>query len=119
MSSSLLRVLRPSQTLRCRHIARGLASNVLASPAKSPKAKDVEPESLSSCTPNTLMPGLNWLKDQPPVLALPDSEYPPWLWTLLQKKVLPDDGPGGKAEKVRLRKERREAIRESNFLKTQ
>src|SRR5260221_554850 len=27
-----------------------------------------------------LLVGLNHLKDQPPVLALADEEYPPWLW---------------------------------------
>jgi large subunit ribosomal protein L54 len=53
------------------------------------------------------------------VLALPDEAYPPWLWTLLDKSKLPDDGPGGKAEKLRLRKENRQRIRDQNFMKTQ
>ncbi|TFK46671.1 hypothetical protein OE88DRAFT_1601035, partial [Heliocybe sulcata] len=73
----------------------------------------------SSCPANTVLNGVNYLKGQPEVLALPDEEYPQWLWTLLDKKELPDDGPGGKAEKVRLRKENRQRIREQNFLKTQ
>lgn len=63
--------------------------------------------------------GLNYLKDQPPVLALPDEKYPPWLWKLLDKSELPDDGPGGTAEKRRLRKENRQRIRDQNFMKTQ
>jgi len=41
---------------------------------------------------------VNYLKDQPEVLALPDEEYPSWLWTLLDKSELPNDGPGGKAD---------------------
>jgi len=65
------------------------------------------------------MPGLNYLKGQPPVLALPDEEYPPWLWTILKPKVYEDDGPGGKAEKVRLRRENRQRIKDQNFMKTQ
>jgi large subunit ribosomal protein L54 len=73
----------------------------------------------SSCAPNTALVGLNYLKDQPPVVALPDEEYPPWLWNLLDKSELPDDGPGGKAEKRRLRKENRQRIRDQNFMKTQ
>lgn len=73
----------------------------------------------SSCPPNTILVGLNYLKDQPPVLALPDEEYPPWLWKLLDETELPDDGPGGKAEKRRLRKENRQRIRDQNFMKTQ
>jgi large subunit ribosomal protein L54 len=73
----------------------------------------------SSCAPNTALVGLNYLKDQPPVLALADEEYPPWLWKLLDKSELPDDGPGGEAEKRRLRKENRQRIRDQNFMKTQ
>jgi len=73
----------------------------------------------SCCAPNTVLVGLNYLKDQSPVLALPDEEYPPWLWKLLDKSELPDDGPGGLAEKRRLRKENRQRIRDQNFMKTQ
>ena len=65
------------------------------------------------------MPGVNYLKGQQPVLAKKDSEYPDWLWTILKPKVYVDDGPGGKAEKVRLRKANRQRIKEQNFLKTQ
>ena len=63
--------------------------------------------------------GLNWRKGQAPVVAMPDDAYPDWLWTLLEPKKLPDDGPGGKAEKYRMRKENRLRIREQNFMKTQ
>ncbi|KAF9787811.1 mitochondrial ribosomal protein L37-domain-containing protein [Thelephora terrestris] len=73
----------------------------------------------SSCLPSTVLTGLNYLKGQPPVVALPDEDYPPWLWKLLEPKYLVDDGPGGKAEKVRLRKENRQRIRDQNLLKTQ
>ena len=66
-----------------------------------------------------MLAGVNYLKNQPPVLALPDDEYPPWLWKLLEPKELPDDGPGGIAEKVRLRRENRSQIRDQNFMKTQ
>ncbi|TFY67432.1 hypothetical protein EVG20_g3951 [Dentipellis fragilis] len=75
--------------------------------------------SRSTCAPNTILAGLNYRKDQPPVLALPDEEYPTWLWSLLDPPALVDDGPGGKAEKVRLRKENRQRIRDQNFMKTQ
>ncbi|KAI8982821.1 mitochondrial ribosomal protein L37-domain-containing protein [Trametes punicea] len=73
----------------------------------------------SCCTENTVLVGLNYLKGQPEVLAMPDDAYPPWLWTLLQPKQIPDDGPGGKGEKMRLRKANRQRIREQNFMKTQ
>ena len=73
----------------------------------------------SLCAPNTVLTGLNYLKGQTPVLALPDEEYPPWLWDLLKPRVYPDDGPGGKGEKMRMRKENRQRIRDQNFMKTQ
>ncbi|GAA5944341.1 mitochondrial 54S ribosomal protein mL54 MRPL37 [Sporobolomyces koalae] len=37
---------------------------------------------LSSCPEGTVMKGLNYLKDESPVLSKPDSEYPAWLWSL-------------------------------------
>ena len=63
--------------------------------------------------------GLAYLKGQPEVVALADDAYPPWLWTLLDKKVIPDDGPGGKGEKIRQRQENRKSKREQNFMQTQ
>ena len=66
-----------------------------------------------------VMPGLNYLKGQPEVVAQADDAYPPWLWTILDQKPLPDDGPGGVAEKKQLRKANRQRIREQNFMKTQ
>ena len=59
------------------------------------------------------------MKGQAPVTALADDAYPPWLWKLLQPKVIPDDGPGGKGEKIKLRKENRKRIRDAQFMKTQ
>ncbi|KAF8503699.1 hypothetical protein F5888DRAFT_1631600 [Russula emetica] len=71
----------------------------------------------SSFPPNTVLVGMNYFKDQPSVLALPDEGYPSWLWKLLDKFELPDDGPGGKANKHRLRKEN--IIGTKIFMKTQ
>lgn len=73
----------------------------------------------SSCPANTVLPGLNYLKGQPPVMALPDEEYPSWLWTLLQPKIDTDGGPGSIAEKRRMRAERKANIKYANFMKTQ
>jgi large subunit ribosomal protein L54 len=65
------------------------------------------------------MNGINYLKGQKPVIALPDEEYPEWLWGILKPIELPDDGPGGKAEKRRMRQENRRRIKDQNFMKTQ
>jgi hypothetical protein len=73
----------------------------------------------SSCPENTTLPGLNWLKGQPDVVAKPDDDYPPWLWDILKPKKFADKGPGSEAEHVRRRKENRQKIRDTNFMKTQ
>ncbi|KAI0949995.1 hypothetical protein AcV7_008599 [Taiwanofungus camphoratus] len=86
---------------------------------KSENEGAIEIIAKSSCPENTVLGGLAWLKNQSPILALPDDAYPSWLWTLLDRKELPDDGPGGKAEKYKLRKQNRQRIRDQNFMKTQ
>lgn len=53
------------------------------------------------------------------MLALPDKDYPKWLWTVLQPKVYEDDGPGGKLERVKRRAANRQAIKDRNFMLTQ
>ncbi|KAF8599663.1 hypothetical protein BDV93DRAFT_448997, partial [Ceratobasidium sp. AG-I] len=68
----------------------------------------------SSCPPQTVLTGLNWLKAQPSVLSLEDSEYPAWLWTLLDEKKLGDG-----TSNPEMRKKNREKIRMQNFMKSQ
>ncbi|RPD66594.1 hypothetical protein L226DRAFT_567004 [Lentinus tigrinus ALCF2SS1-7] len=94
------------------------APAVADSSASSPKPKS-EAKPISSCPENMVLQGLAYLKGQQEVVAMADDQYPPWLWTLLKPRELPDDGPGGKAEKVRLRKANRQRIRDQNFMKTQ
>lgn len=74
---------------------------------------------VSSCPAGTVLKGVNYLKGQPEVLALPDEEYPEWLWTILEPKVYEDDGPGGKLERVQRRTENRQRIKDRNFMQTQ
>ncbi|KAK7046653.1 mitochondrial ribosomal protein L37-domain-containing protein [Favolaschia claudopus] len=73
----------------------------------------------SSCATDTIITGANYLKGQSPVVALPDEEYPPWLWTVLEQRVWPDDGPGGRAERAARRKENKKRIQDANFMSTQ
>lgn len=75
----------------------------------------------SACPKDTVMPGLNWLKGQEPVVALADDEYPPWLWTILEPRKYSKEEmqPGEKGHQAKLRTERRAKIRLSNFMKTQ
>ncbi|KAE9406116.1 hypothetical protein BT96DRAFT_987810 [Gymnopus androsaceus JB14] len=88
-------------------------------PAQKPTSQTPPPIPKSSCPPDTILTGLNYLKNQSPVLALPDEEYPPWLWTVLRPKELEDDGPGGRKERIERRLENKQRIRERNFMSTQ
>jgi len=122
---SVLTVLSRSSVRRAfsPFLARGYAakdSSIERKPGVGAKdTSAAEEKTLSSCPPGTVLDGLNYLKGQPAVIALPDEEYPPWLWDLLKPKVYEDDGPGGKAEKKRLRKENQQRIKDRNFMKTQ
>ncbi|THH11848.1 hypothetical protein EW145_g387 [Phellinidium pouzarii] len=102
-----------------KHIRSFAASGAASSTKVTDKSQSKESTPLSCCPENTSLIGLNHLKNQPPVLAMKDEEYPPWLWGLLKPKVYPDDGPGGRGDKMRLRAANRKQIKEKNFLKTQ
>ncbi|KAJ7275013.1 mitochondrial ribosomal protein L37-domain-containing protein [Mycena rebaudengoi] len=119
MSTSLFlsSSLRRRSTCIFRQTTRAYASAPKAKGAAKPPSKTAIP--MSSCKPDTVLTGVNYLKGQPPVLALPDDQYPEWLWGVLEERVWPDDGPGGRAERAARRKENKLKIRDSNFMKTQ
>lgn len=74
---------------------------------------------ISSCVENTKIEGVNYLKSQAPVLALPDDQYPEWLWTVSQPKVYDDEGPGSKSERAKRIRENKQKIKDKNFMSTQ
>ena len=59
---------------------------------KSPSAQSRNPSSIPA---GTVLKGLNFMKNKPDPVALEDSEYPDWLWTVLERN---DDGKAGAAE---------------------
>ncbi|KAG6806306.1 hypothetical protein H0H93_003192 [Arthromyces matolae] len=108
---SLLRLLqRPRVCNLCR--ARGFATTPVS------RAETTKTAAGGDNT-DTILEGLNYKKGQQPVLALADEEYPAWLWTVLEPKVYPDDGPGGKGERVKRRIENKRRIKDRNFMSTQ
>ncbi|KAL4782041.1 mitochondrial ribosomal protein L37-domain-containing protein [Aspergillus varians] len=82
-------------------------------PAKAAKAAVERPP--SSCIPGTQLSGLNYFKNKPEVVALEDSEYPEWLWSLLDssKKEAKKGGvdPSTLNKKQRKRYEKKMAAR--------
>ncbi|KAJ3519054.1 hypothetical protein NMY22_g13371 [Coprinellus aureogranulatus] len=124
LSMSFLHVVRRSPLIAasCRSFASTSGASTAAkdpnaAAKKSPAGHASIPQ--SSCPEGTLLKGLNYLKGQAPIIAKPESEYPAWLWTILKPKEYPDDGPGGKAERVARKKERQQAIKDRNFMSTQ
>ncbi|KAF7585944.1 hypothetical protein BBP40_009839 [Aspergillus hancockii] len=61
---------------------------------KKPTKTAVE-RSPSSCPAGTKLNGLNYFKNKPDVLALEDSEYPEWLWSLLDDARKQSKSEGG------------------------
>ncbi|CAE6411038.1 unnamed protein product [Rhizoctonia solani] len=96
------------QTLGIR-FSSSSAENATSAPTAAPSKA-----AISSCPASTNLSGLTWLKGQPPVLALEDSEYPGWLWTLLDEKK-----PGDGTSKAERRKQNRDKIKLQNFMKSQ
>jgi large subunit ribosomal protein L54 len=64
-----------------------------ASPRKHTKPAMERPP--SSCPAGTKLNGLNYLKNKPDVVALEDSEYPEWLWSLLDDAKKQSKSEGG------------------------
>lgn len=82
----------------------------------------------SSCLPDTVLEGVTWLKDQKPIVSLPDDQYPPWLWTLLKPqhdnkvsggRSVATHQPGTPEAQKALRRENRKNIKAVNFMKAQ
>lgn len=86
----------------------------------STKAHDVHAgggQIRSAAEAGTPLKGINYLKDQPAVLARPDEDYPEWLWRLLDV----DRQAGATAEEIARReasKKRKADIKAKNFLKS-
>ncbi|KAJ9122331.1 hypothetical protein QFC22_001752 [Naganishia vaughanmartiniae] len=91
--------------------ARTYAAATATPPSEPPKFT----HSPSQIKPGTVLKDLSILKDKPDPIALPDEEYPAWLWTLTdeyqagskqQQRVTAEKGQGGfdlKTEKKKLR----------------
>ncbi|KAI9277377.1 mitochondrial ribosomal protein L37-domain-containing protein [Sporodiniella umbellata] len=71
---------------------------------------------VSSAPKGTVLKGIQFLKDKPEPIALDDSEYPGWLWDLLDEKKLKQK-TSKPVNRQYHRKQNREAIKASNFMK--
>lgn len=83
---SLIRQIPITRTFSTTLAPRLAAAAAAAAPADAPSE---EPPARSSCIPGTVLNGLNYFKGKTDPVALPDNEYPEWLWSCLdvQKKA--------------------------------
>jgi large subunit ribosomal protein L54 len=82
----------PAATSRPEH-AQPFSTPLSSAPKTSP-AKNVAPRIPSSAPAGTVLKGLNFVKGKQDPVALEDSEYPDWLWSVLEKKGSDASGAG-------------------------
>ncbi|KAH0434750.1 hypothetical protein CcaCcLH18_05190 [Colletotrichum camelliae] len=94
-------LVRPfSLSARTRNAATGTSAAPDAAPAPPanpeapPKLSNIKDDTIqtptkpvSSCPAGTILNGLNYIKGKTDPVALPDEEYPDWLWTCLEAKT--------------------------------
>jgi large subunit ribosomal protein L54 len=94
--SAIRTISRPIQAIASSSRSHRCFSTTIPSfeapkPTKAKKGKSislfnmirVDEIAISSCPPGTVLTGLSVIKDQPDPIALPDDQYPAWLWTVL------------------------------------
>ncbi|KAI7862163.1 mitochondrial ribosomal protein L37-domain-containing protein, partial [Spinellus fusiger] len=70
----------------------------------------------SAAPEGTVLKGLNYIKDRADPIALEDKAYPEWLWSLLDEKKQKQK-TSKPANRQFHRKQNRESIKASNFMK--
>jgi large subunit ribosomal protein L54 len=73
-------------------------SGDLKAQAAEAAKKKVTPLVKSSIPAGTPLKGLNFEKNKQDPVALPDDEYPAWLWTILQGPATAGDGAAGQGD---------------------
>ncbi|KAJ2905359.1 hypothetical protein MKZ38_005658 [Zalerion maritima] len=115
LGRALPAVARTFTTGPIRSISTSLTRAVGAASPQASKTTDSKPSNapLSSCPAGTVMVGLNYIKGRDDPVALPDEEYPAWLWTCLESNKAADDASSQDAgdEYSKSKKERRAALR--------
>ncbi|CAN8099454.1 unnamed protein product [Discula destructiva] len=94
---------------------RQAAAAAAAAPAD---ATSEDAPARSSCPPGTVLNGLNYFKGKTDPVALPDNEYPEWLWSCLdvQKRAGGDGDSGAGDEFSKSKKQRRIAAKRQRTL---
>ncbi|KAJ2958628.1 hypothetical protein NQZ79_g5802 [Umbelopsis isabellina] len=107
-----------SPLLATRQFSSGLflRSQAATAPESTPATGNKKPVVASSAPQGTVLKGINYLKEGKDPVALDDVEYPEWLWELLDEKKQKQKS-SKPANRQYHRKQNRDAIRASNFMK--
>ncbi|KAI6716415.1 hypothetical protein PZA11_002948 [Diplocarpon coronariae] len=99
-SSPRLSIATPPAAATSTSAAQNFSTPLTPSPSapnnsnpEKPKSKFVPP--VSSVPAGTLLKGLNYMKGRDDPVALPEEDYPSWLWTVLDKRVGEGEGADG------------------------
>ncbi|KAI8352502.1 mitochondrial ribosomal protein L37-domain-containing protein [Blakeslea trispora] len=106
-------IVRSSRSLYQPTLAR---ASLLHSTAVVRNAADTTTRKPSAAPKGTVLKGLQYMKDKPEPVALDDSEYPEWLWDLLDEKKQKQKTTKP-AHRQYHRKQNRDAIKAMNFMK--
>ncbi|GJN93063.1 hypothetical protein Rhopal_006108-T1 [Rhodotorula paludigena] len=116
------RIARPVHALFARSFSSSVATQsapTLNTKLKSGSTAPIPPT--SSCPPGTVLKNLNYLKDGADPVALPEADYPPWLWTLLEPATKEhgqnDEAANLRKQKKALKREAKTGIKAANALK--
>ncbi|KAI9282899.1 mitochondrial ribosomal protein L37-domain-containing protein [Umbelopsis sp. AD052] len=93
-----------------------LLRNQAAAAAPEPAPGSKKAAIASSVPQGTVLKGINYMKEGKDPIALDDSEYPEWLWDLLDEKKQKQKSSKPSNRQYH-RKQNRDAIRASNFMK--
>ncbi|CDH55475.1 hypothetical protein RO3G_15550 [Lichtheimia corymbifera JMRC:FSU:9682] len=108
-------VRRVAPRIQCNFHYAAVIRNAEATSEKE-SVKPASSRPASSVPKGTVLKGINYLKDGKDPVALDDSEYPDWLWDLLDEKKQKQKTTRPSNRQYH-RKKNREAIKAMNFMK--
>ncbi|KAI8370524.1 mitochondrial ribosomal protein L37-domain-containing protein [Radiomyces spectabilis] len=107
---------KPVQQYTFHHAAIAYNGATAAATEAKPATSSSPARKESSVPKGTVLKGINFLKDGKDPVALDDSEYPDWLWDLLDAKKQKQKSTKPTNRQFH-RKQNRDAIKAMNFMK--
>ncbi|KAI7901547.1 mitochondrial ribosomal protein L37-domain-containing protein [Cokeromyces recurvatus] len=117
MLSNIIRNSRPLFLQKIQHASYIHSASIIKNATDSTlDTTTTQTRAPSSVPKGTVLKGIQYLKDKPDLMALDDSEYPDWLWDLLDEKKQKQK-TAKPTNRQYHRKQNRDAIKAMNFMK--